>query len=251
MQPLAVRASIGNTIFPIRLDARTMSDITSNHSTYWTMIENAARGSHEDRSQFADIYLPIVRAYLLSRWKSTSRIGIAEDATQEVFVECFREGGALSKADRERRGGFRAFLFGITRNVARRFESSRKATNSVAEPEVLETVPSTDASASIQFDRVWAMAMMQRAAALQEVRAADLGEAARKRVELLRMRFQDGVPIRKIAEQWQVDSTKLHHEYAKARREFQSALFEVVHRHGTGSEADARRECELLLDILG
>ena len=47
----------------------------------------------------------------------------SEDAVQEVFVECFRRGGALEAVGAGRVPGFRAFLYGVIRNVARRFES--------------------------------------------------------------------------------------------------------------------------------
>ena len=41
-----------------------------------------------------------------------------EDVVQEVFVTCFKEDGPLSRADPERPGGFRAYLYGVVRNVA-------------------------------------------------------------------------------------------------------------------------------------
>ena len=85
---------------------------------------------------------------------------------------------------------------------------------------------------------------------LQESRAADLGEEARRRVELLRLRFQEDLPIRDIAQRWQTEAAVLHHEYAKAREEFRSALIEVVSFHHPGSRKDAERECVELLTLL-
>jgi RNA polymerase sigma-70 factor (ECF subfamily) len=49
-----------------------------------------------------------------------------------------------------------------------------------------------------------------------------------RRVELLRLRFEDNLPIRTIAERRQVSAAELHHSYALARREFKAALLEVV-----------------------
>ena len=46
-----------------------------------------------------------------------------DDVTQEVFVECFRTGGVLEAAGSGRVPRFRAFLYGVIRNVARRVES--------------------------------------------------------------------------------------------------------------------------------
>jgi len=49
---------------------------------------------------------------------------------QETFVECFRRGGALEAAGAGRVPALRAFLIGVTRNVARRFESRPEAPDS-------------------------------------------------------------------------------------------------------------------------
>jgi hypothetical protein len=49
---------------------------------------------------------------------------------EETFVECFRRGGALEVEGAGRVPGFRAFLIGVTRNVARRFESRPEAPDS-------------------------------------------------------------------------------------------------------------------------
>ena len=42
-----------------------------------------------------------------------------QDTVREVFVACFRAGGALKGVDDDRRGGFRAFFLGVLRGVAR------------------------------------------------------------------------------------------------------------------------------------
>lgn len=215
------------------------------------MIEAAAQGSESDREHFAEIYLPIVQSYLRHRWKSSPLINSVDDASQDVFLECFKASGPLSKAERDRAGGFRAFLFGIARNVARRFETRKlpdTANSSVTGR--METISCGAPSASIQFDRVWAKAMMARAAETQKARAEEMGSAAVRRVELLRLRFQENMPIRKIAKLWEVEAAWLHHEFAKARKEFHAALLVVVQEHGTGSAADARQECRILLEIL-
>jgi RNA polymerase sigma-70 factor (ECF subfamily) len=63
------------------------------------------------------------------------------------------------------------------------------------------------------------------------------GPEASQRVQLLRLRFHDGLPIRDIAERWGVNASKLHHEYATARNEFRAALREVVAFHHPGAPA--------------
>ncbi len=228
--------------------------MSNSESTCWTMIDAAARGSTADREEFAQCYLPAIEAYLRSRWRNSSFRILVDDAVQEVFVECFRTGGPLARADRERSGGFRPFLFGVVRNVALRLEAQSReklALRGSEESFDMGAVATDESTLSIQFDRAWARAMLRRAAQLQAKWAADSGEAAVRRVELLRLRFQEGLPIREIAARWSEDPAKLHHEYAKARKEFKMALFEVVSFHHPGSAEEVEDECGLLLEILG
>ena len=91
---------------------------------------------------------------------------------------------------------------------------------------------------------------MREAAERQSVLAAQRGEEATRRVELLRLRFHEGMPIREIARLWGVDAASLHHEYARARREFRSALRDVIAFHHPGAPEDVDRECAQLLSLL-
>jgi RNA polymerase sigma-70 factor (ECF subfamily) len=54
--------------------------------------------------------------------------------------------------------------------------------------------------------------------------ASELGAEHERRVELLRLRFEEGKPIRDIAVQWNLDAAWLHHEFARARRDFKRSL---------------------------
>jgi RNA polymerase sigma-70 factor (ECF subfamily) len=92
---------------------------------------------------------------------------------------------------------------------------------------------------------------MREAAERQAERAGRDGEAALRRVELLRLRFQEGLPVREIARRWAVDPATLHREYARARKEFKAALLDVMAFYHPGSPADAERECAELLELLG
>lgn len=212
------------------------------------MLDAAVAGSREARARFAERYEPLIRAYLVARWKYPPLLYEIDDAVQEVFIECLRAGGILEKAEPNRPGGFRAFLYGLVRNVARRVEARRRPANSAEiEPEV---IPSDEETFSRVFDRAWAKSVMREAAQRQKVAAGVLGEAAQKRVELLRLRFQEDLPIRDIAERWNADPVHLHREYAKARDEFRAALKEVLASfHGVGGEA-LERECTELLGLL-
>ena len=91
----------------------------SEVETRWSLIEKAAEGSRADREEFARLYGPLIRASLHGALRQ--RVGSElDDAIQETFVECFKESGALTRVDRGRPGGFRAFLYGVVRNVALR-----------------------------------------------------------------------------------------------------------------------------------
>jgi len=220
-------------------------------STCWTVIQAAAAGSPVDRDAFARCYSPVVRAYLAARWCSFPRLADLDDAVQEVFVECFKRNGVLDKAERGR--GFRPFVYGVVRHVARRFEAGRHRAREQPPPGDfdLEQVAEEETSLSRAFDRAWAKALLREAARVQEERARGQDEAARQRVELLRLRFHDGLPIRAIAARWQVDAAALHHAYARARKEFKAALLEVVAFHHPGTAAEIEQECANLLALLG
>jgi RNA polymerase sigma-70 factor (ECF subfamily) len=85
---------------------------------------------------------------------------------------------------------------------------------------------------------------------LQRTTAAERGAEAVRRVELLRLRFEENLPIRAIAERWGSDAAGLHHSYALARQEFRAALLAVVAFHQPGSPAEAEQEAAGLLKAL-
>jgi RNA polymerase sigma-70 factor (ECF subfamily) len=219
--------------------------MSTAESTCWTVIRAAAAGSDADRDELARRYLGVVRAYLSARWRGSQVRHDLDDAVQEVFVECFRQGGALEAVGSGRVPSFRAFLYGVVRNVARRFES-RAAPAASPLPEIQDDEPSL----SRLFDRAWAQAIMAEAARLQRRRATERGPEAVRRVELLRLRFEENLPIRAIAERWNVAAAGLHHAYALARQEFKAALLEVVAFHHPGSAAEVEQEAASLLKAL-
>ena len=71
-----------------------------------------------------------------------------------------------------------------------------------------------------------------------------------QRVELLRLRFEENLPIRAIAELWATDAAKLHHAYALARQEFKAALLEVVTFHQPGTPVELEDEAASLSKAL-
>ncbi len=225
---------------------------TSN-STCWTVIHGAAAGSPKEREVFARLYSPVVRAYLAARWRSSRCRESVDDAIQDVFLECFREGGALARVDCTQSGGFRAFLYGVARNVALRVEAQRNRNREVAPPSGvnLDDLLEPDEDLARTFDRAWATTIVQEALSSQELRASKAGPAAASRFELLRLRFQENLPIRDIAKKWQADVDRLHEEYGKARAEFKEALLDVVvFHHPSATAGEAERECIELLSLL-
>ncbi len=221
--------------------------------TCWTLIRDAAVGDARARTDFAGTYLPVVRAYLGARWASGRHREQIDDAVQDVFLECLRGDGALSRLDPSHQGRFRTFLFAVVRNVALRYEERqarervKRAPPHAAEPEAL---PARDARLSRIFDRAWVDTLLRRAVARQEAAAADRGEAALRRVELLRLRFAEGLTIREIARRWEEEASVTHHQYARAREEFKDALREEVAFQHPGLPGEIERECQALLDLI-
>ena len=222
------------------------------NSTCWTVIRAAARAAAApERAEFVRRYAAPIRAYLAVRWRGRpDRDEEVDDATQEVFVECFREGGALAKADEERAGGFRAFLYGVARHVALRAEGARPRDAQLSTPGGLDDLPADEPTLSRAFDRAWAQELV-RTAARRMGEEAERGDAdGRRRVELLRRRFSDGAPIRDLAREWGLDADRLHHEYARARDEFRRALHAVVALECGGTPGDVARQCAQLVQLL-
>src|SRR5262249_30818973 len=156
-----------------------------------------------------------------ARWRNEVADRSVDDAVQEVFVAFLKPGGALECTDDSRPGGFRAFLYGVARNIARRFETKRAGTTI---PVDFSAVAGDDPALSQVLDGAWALSIMRAAPENQAENAARHGPEATRRVELLRLRFQMGMPIRDIAVRWAEPAENIHREYAKARIEFREAL---------------------------
>ena len=220
-------------------------------TTCWTVIRGAAAGDSGDRQTFVRAYDGLVRSYLRARWAGGPLLQEIDDATQEVFVEAFRDGGPLDRVRDDRPGGFRAFLYGVVRNVARRVETKRARRRDEQPGTGFFAAQEQDETRLTQvFDRQWATAVMRQAADQQAEWARGAGDAAERRVELLRLRFREGRPIREIARQWDADPTHVHREYARARREFREHLLQVVAFHQPGSREVIERSCAELLAML-
>lgn len=219
--------------------------------TCWTLIRAAAGGDRRARSTFSRSYLPVVRAYLAARWRASPLKSEIDDAVQQVFLECLQPDGLLERADPSFPHGFQALLRGAARNVAMVVERKRArrlnhVAGEIAQPEL---VPADDTSLATVFDRAFARRVMQEAGDRHLARARERGEEALRRVELIRMRFQDDLPVREIAAKLGMDPAHAHHQFAQARKEFHQSLREVVRFHDP-SLKHVDRECRRLLELL-
>jgi RNA polymerase sigma factor (sigma-70 family) len=221
----------------------------SGDSTRWTVIQRAAEGSAADRDEFARRYAPVVRAYLGARWRGTPLAGEVEDGAQQVFLDCFKEDGALTRIDRGRGSGFRAYLYGVARNVALSME--RKRARSKERQADLDAHASNDASCARVFDRAWASAVLRDAVEHHLALARAKGPEALRRHRLLLLRHGEDLPLREIAARWEVERELLYREYRKAREEFRRALVEVVRELQGGGRENVDQEVERLAALFG
>jgi RNA polymerase sigma-70 factor (ECF subfamily) len=231
----------------------TMQEPVPNRETSWTIIEGAAGGSADARERFAVLYAPALGAYFRSRWRDSACRTAVDEAVQEVFVDCFKPGGALDRVDRDRSGGFSAFFYGVARNIARRIEKShaQHQTRESADGFDPDQLQSDEDSLSKVFDRAWARALVQEATLVYRDRAQALGGREVVRVEILRLRFQDALPIQKIAEQLGLTPGLAHKEYARARESYRAVLEDVVRAHYASGEEDLKERCHEILRLLG
>lgn len=218
--------------------------------TCWTLIRAVRDGNATARGDFVDRYLPAVRAYLRARWKGGPLISEVEDAEQEVFVRCFSDSGPLERVTVSNAGGFRAFLYGICRNVAREMESDR-GRRGRQESTTMSQREGDDTRLSAIFDRAFARQVMREARERFQEHSANGDARARRRYELLSLRFDEGLAIRDIAQRWNEDAALVHKEYARARREYREALYEVVAEQDPDrSRGDVEAAAKHLLEVI-
>ena len=225
-----------------------MSDV----QTCWDLLRGAAEGRALERERFCLTYGPVIRDFLGRRWGRGAYAQEIEDAEQETLIECLRERGALERAIGTVEKSFRALLFGVTRNVARRFEERRAKIARREAPAKTghEGEPDPSADPQRDFDRAWATNVVRRAREDLEARAEGAGGAAARRCDVLRMRFFEDLPIRAIADRLEEDPARIHHDYAKARSEFREALLRIVRFESAVEDFDPEAEIRFLMTSL-
>lgn len=208
-------------------------------------MRSAASGDEASRATYCGLYGPVIRAYLAARWRLPSDHEEVADAAQEVFLQCFKPGGALLRADSDREGGFRAFLYGITRNVAGTVEAARlrRRRERGGGADDIDMVASDESTVSRVFDRAFAQALTREARSLLASRAAP-GSPAAARLRALELMYEHGLPSREIAKATGTDVAAVYPLLTRARKEFKAALLEVLAGyHPDDSKEALERRC--------
>ncbi|MFT4513484.1 MAG: DNA-directed RNA polymerase specialized sigma24 family protein [Planctomycetota bacterium] len=222
------------------------------NETCWTVLRAAAGGDRGARSEFARSYANIIKVYLRHRWSGNPLLGDVDDAAQEAFVEAFKPNGFIERAD-PAQGDFRGLLYGVVRNVARRFEqhAANASERHADETVYLDGLPHDALALSKVFDRSWAQSLMREAVDHHE-QASSTDAVAKRRFRVLSMRHNDVMPIREIAAALgELDVAMIHNDYRQARRAFTAHLRLVVARHTGVIESEIDEECKRLFDLLG
>ena len=222
----------------------------AGETTSWTLILNAAAENSEDRDGFCRRYAPVIHAYLAARWRLPNDHAAVADAAQDVFVQCFKDGGVLDKVDPNRLGGFRAYLFGVVKNVALMAERSLARRRERGEDSVLslDQIECDEATLSQAYDRSWALLVTREAGQLMIRRVAERKDGA-VHARVLELKYDEGLPPREIVARLGLDVELVYRIVRLSRREFRAALVEVMGGYHPGeSEEELERRC---IDLLG
>ena len=217
--------------------------------TSWSIILGAAAGRTLDRDSFTRRYGPVIRSYLAARWRVSYEHESVADATGDVFVEFFKGGGALERVDPHSPGGFRAYLYGVVRNVALNAERKQRRRRDPPAGGAVDMDELADCQSTLSrvFDRAWAEAVVREARALMAQRSTR-SPAAKRRFQALGMRFERGLAPRQMVADLGLEVEQVYELLREARREFKSVLLEVMATyHPTATEPELEQRCVELL----
>jgi RNA polymerase sigma factor (sigma-70 family) len=221
-------------------------------STSWTLVLGAAARRPEEQERFVERYAPLIKAYLAARWRLPVHHEDVADAAQEVLLQCIRPRGALESVDPAYPSGFRAFLYGVTRNVAAMAERTRvRHRETQADSTGVFRDIADEASLSGVFDRGWAELVVREARALLERRARLTGGRAALRAKALELRYQESLPPRDIAPRLGLDVKQVYKLLELGQLDFQEALLDVMALHvPAAGKAELERRCAELFTLL-
>ncbi len=216
-------------------------------TTNWNVVLSASQPHHDARTEFAVRYAPVIRRYLAGRWRIPSDAPRIDDALQDVFVECFKHGGALERVLPGGDGGFRAYLFAVTRNVAREFERQRRCDpllDADARPDHGQDRP------SVTFDRSWAREIAREA--MREFGSTSRRPEERLQFETVRLRFQQELLPREIAARLDgLTARRVSKLIETGMRRYEECLYRVLQRRNpAASRYDLAQTCRGVLQAL-
>ncbi|HMS16803.1 MAG TPA: hypothetical protein PKA37_08170 [Planctomycetota bacterium] len=209
-------------------------------STCWTLVRGAASGDPESLESFSHFYGPVIRTYLSARWRCSLEHEDVGDGAREIFLQCLKPGGALSRVDDQQPGGFRGYLYGITRNVALSLDARRMRARHEGLPPSLE---SDDPTLSAVFDRAFAAAITREARELFQVRA-QRSPNAYLRYRALELTYERGARAEEVGRELGLAGTAVYALVSRARKEFRATLLQVMASyHPEDTRAELERRC--------
>lgn len=220
----------------------TQLDLTS-----WSLIHRAAVGKGASRERFARRYSGVIQGYFAARWRLPIAHEHVQDASQDVFVDCFKPGGALTHAD-AKKGQFRRFLYGVCKHIAISIERRlvRRTEHAVSHADRVDSDPSLSQS----FDRAWARAIVKDAAALARERARG-HETRTMGLLVMELRVAHDLPPREIAVRLGRGVHEIYELLRRAKLDLRAAFLEILAEHNPGaSEGALKRRClEIVRDL--
>lgn len=216
------------------------------------MIVAAGAGDGPSRDTFARIYGRVIRVYLAARWRLPTTHEAVEDGTQEVFVQCFKPGGALDRVEPGGPARFRSYLYAVVKHVADRIERKNRVRATAQEHSGagLDDIARNEATLSRVFDRAW-VGMITREAWFTMVSRFEEGAAGHDRIQILDLRYQQGLSSGEIATRLGLPADYVYQQLRNAKRDFRAALLDVVgayHPQASREEIEAR--CIELVGLL-
>ncbi len=147
-----------------------------------------------------------------------------------------------------RAGGFRAYLYGITRNVATTLRTARL--RDAGENTELEGASSDEATLSEAFDRAFAQATVREARHVMAMHAAN-DPAAAMRLLALELMYEEGLPSREVASRLGLEPVAVYPLLTRARNDFKDALMQVMAENHPGETLpELERRCQSVLSAL-
>ena len=221
-------------------------------TTCWSVVLGAAAGEAWNREKFSRLYGPVIKSYLAARWHVPFDDPEVDDGAQEVFVQIFKPSGALVRLDPARDGGFRAYLFGLVRNVALMLERSKRRRRARVQTEsaLVQEPAATTQSCDAVFDRAWVEALAREARELMAHRLRTRGGGT-DAAALLELRYSDGLPPREIAVRTGLEVQQVYEQLRRAKEEYQKAILDVLAAHHPGSSrSELEQRCQELGGLL-